>query len=42
MDAGRYEKAEKCLDKSVHMDFRMDMRDESMEVEGFDMDWGMF
>ncbi len=36
------EKAEKCLDKSVHMDFRMDMWDESMAEEGFDMDWGMF
>ncbi len=36
------EKAEKCLDKSVHMDFRMDMWDESMAEEGFDLDWGMF
>ena len=34
--------AETVLDLSVVIDLRMDLWDESMMEEGFDLDWGLF
>lgn len=34
--------AEKALGTSVVIDLRMDLWDESMMEEGFDLDWGIF
>ena len=34
--------AEKALGQPAAIDFRMDLWDESMMEEGFELDWGMF
>ena len=34
--------AEKALDADVIIDLRMDLWDESMMEDGFELDWGLF